>query len=74
MRNLAEFSFFSFQSVKNFVQHKFGTQLQPEYQIMHELARIFLRCLNHWKLETPTARKKRTQQDDISAYKVDYTR
>ncbi|XP_057293322.1 histone acetyltransferase KAT2A-like [Hydractinia symbiolongicarpus] len=62
------------KSVKNFVQHKFGTQLQPEYQIMHELARIFLRCLNHWKLETPTARKKRTQQDDISAYKVDYTR
>ena len=37
---------------------------------MYDLAKMFLHCLNHWKLETPTARKQTMSSDDISAYKV----
>jgi len=35
---------------------------------------MFLHCLNHWKLETPTARKQQLSGDEISPYKVNYTR
>ena len=41
---------------------------------MYDLAKMFLHCLNHWKLETPTVRKQRAQTDDVAAYKVNYTR
>lgn len=37
---------------------------------MYDLAKMFLHCLNHWKLETPTARKQTMSAEDISAYKV----
>jgi len=62
------------KGVRNFVLYKFGSQPQREWQAMSELARIFLKCLNHWKLESPTARKQRIQIEDVSAYKVNYTR
>jgi len=35
---------------------------------------MFLHCLNHWKLETPTARKQQLSGDEVSPYKVNYTR
>lgn len=41
---------------------------------MYDLAKMFLHCLNHWKLETPTARKQHAHNDDVSVYKVNYTR
>ena len=41
---------------------------------MHDLAKIFIRCLNHWKLETPTARKQRVTDDELQKYKANYTR
>jgi len=63
------------QGVKNFVLYKFGKpEEQREWQVMHELARIFIRCLNHWKLETPSARKQRLTDDEFSSYKANYTR
>ena len=36
----------------------------------YDLAKMFLHCLNHWKLETPTARKQQMSSEDVSAYKV----
>ena len=30
--------------------------------MMYDLAKMFLHCLNHWKLETPTARKQQMSQ------------
>ena len=68
------YSHLLFQGVKNFVMYKFNHLPQRERQIMHELARMFLRCLNHWKLETPNARRIRIQNEDISTYKMNYTR
>lgn len=41
---------------------------------MFELSKMFLLCLNYWKLETPTQYRQRSQKDDGTAYKVDYTR
>ena len=58
------------KGVTNFVLFKFGHLPQKDWQTMYDLAKMFLHCLNHWKLETPTARKQTMSSDDISAYKV----
>ncbi|XP_014664151.1 PREDICTED: histone acetyltransferase KAT2A-like isoform X2 [Priapulus caudatus] len=62
------------KGVTNFVMHKFGNLGQKEWQTMYDLSKMFLHCLNHWKLETPTARRQHCKADDIQQYKVNYTR
>lgn len=62
------------KAVLNFVLYKFGHLPQREWQIMHDLAKMFLHCLNHWKLETPTVKKQHSQGDELAAYKANYTR
>lgn len=62
------------KGVTNFVLYKFGHLAQKEWQTMYEVAKMFLHCLNHWKLETPTGRKQQAQLDDLAAYKMNYTR
>lgn len=56
------------------MQYKFSHLAPKERQTMFELSKMFLLCLNYWKLETPTQYRQRTQKDDGTAYKVDYTR
>ena len=41
---------------------------------MCDLAKMFMHCLNHWKLETPTAWKQQQLQVDPSVYRMNYTR
>ncbi|KAK7112571.1 histone acetyltransferase KAT2B-like [Littorina saxatilis] len=62
------------KGVTNFVMYKFGNLNQKEWQTMYDLAKMFLHCLNHWKLETPTSRAARYGNSDIKDYKVNYTR
>ena len=62
------------QGVTNFVMHKFGHLNPKEWQTMYDLAKMFLHCLNHWKLETPTSRASRYGHGDIKDYKINYTR
>ncbi|XP_031549392.1 histone acetyltransferase KAT2A-like, partial [Actinia tenebrosa] len=62
------------KAVLNFVLHKFGHLPQREWQIMHDLAKMFLHCLNHWKLETVSMKKQQSQGEHIAAYKINYTR
>lgn len=62
------------KGVTNFVIFKFGHLSPKEWQTMYELAKMFLHCLNHWKLETPLARRQHSPNEDVSAYKVNYTR
>uniref|UniRef100_A0A4W4ERE6 histone acetyltransferase n=1 Tax=Electrophorus electricus TaxID=8005 RepID=A0A4W4ERE6_ELEEL len=62
------------QGVLNFVQYKFSHLAPKERQTMYELSKMFLLCLNYWKLETPSQFRQRAQKEDGSAYKVDYTR
>ena len=50
--------------------YKFGHLPQKDWQTMYDLAKMFLHCLNHWKLEPPAARRQVMSQDEISAYKV----
>uniref|UniRef100_A0A7N8YKY3 histone acetyltransferase n=1 Tax=Mastacembelus armatus TaxID=205130 RepID=A0A7N8YKY3_9TELE len=66
--------FYLFKGVLNFVQYKFSHLAPKERQTMFELSKMFLLCLNYWKLETPTQYRQRTQKDDGTAYKMDYTR
>ncbi|XP_029109943.1 histone acetyltransferase KAT2A-like isoform X1 [Scleropages formosus] len=62
------------QGVMNFVQYKFSHLPPKERQTMVELSKMFLLCLNYWKLETPSQFRQRSQKDDGTTYKVDYTR
>ncbi|KAG1967676.1 histone acetyltransferase KAT2A [Pimephales promelas] len=62
------------QGVLNFVQYKFSHLAPKERQTMYELSKMFLLCLNYWKLETPSQFRQRAQKEDAAAYKVDYTR
>ena len=62
------------KGVTNFVLYKFNHLPPKEWQMMYDLAKMFLHCLNHWKLETPTARKQQLSGEEISSYKVNYTR
>ena len=63
---------FHSQGVTNFVLYKFGHLAQKEWQTMYDLAKMFLHCLNHWKLETPAIQKQHS--DDVTIFKVNYTR
>ena len=58
------------KGITNFVLYKFGHLPQKDWQTMYDLAKMFLHCLNHWKLEPPAARRQVMSQDEISAYKV----
>ncbi|XP_046359409.2 histone acetyltransferase KAT2A-like isoform X1 [Haliotis cracherodii] len=62
------------KGVTNFVVYKFGHLAQKEWQTMYDLAKMFLHCLNHWKLETPASRAQHAGTEDMNAYKVNYTR
>lgn len=66
--------FFLIQGVTNFVVFKFGTLAQKEWQTMYDLAKMFLHCLNHWKLWPPASRGQQLDEKDENDYKLNYTR
>ena len=66
--------FIILQAVTNFVMYKFGSLKQAEWQMMYDLAKMFLYCFNHWKLETPSVHTKSTPSDDQRLYKENYIR
>ena len=64
----------SLQAVTNFVMYKFGSLKQAEWQTMYDLAKMFLYCFNHWKLETPSIHARSSPTDDQRAYKENHAR
>ena len=70
---LSLFSFF-LQAITNFVAYKFNNLPQADWQMMYDLAKMFLYCFNHWKLETPTNHAHSSPTDDHKVYKENYTR
>ncbi|XP_054270725.1 histone acetyltransferase KAT2A [Macrosteles quadrilineatus] len=62
------------KAITNFVLYKFSNAAAREWQTMYDLAKMLLHCLNHWNFETPSARKQTVSAEEISAYKVNYTR
>lgn len=63
-----------FQAVTNFVMYKFGSLRQVDWQMMYDLAKMFLYCFNHWKLETPSVHARSTTSDNQRNYKEIYSR
>ena len=44
-------------------------------QMMHDLAKMFIHCLNNWLLDTPSSRKeKEYSSEDNNFYKTNYSR
>ena len=62
------------QAVTNFVMYKFSSLKQAEWQTMYDLAKMFLYCFNHWKLETPSVHARSCPSDDQRAYKENHAR
>lgn len=62
------------KGVTNFVVYKFGNLAQKEWQTMYDLAKMFLHCLNHWKLWPPASRGQTVDENDENDYKLNYTR
>ncbi|XP_005096521.2 histone acetyltransferase KAT2A isoform X2 [Aplysia californica] len=62
------------KGVTNFVVYKFGALAQKEWQTMYDLAKMFLHCLNHWKLWPPASRGQHLGEKDENDYKLNYTR
>uniref|UniRef100_A0A182UGY6 Uncharacterized protein n=1 Tax=Anopheles melas TaxID=34690 RepID=A0A182UGY6_9DIPT len=62
------------KAVTNFVMHKYGHLHQAELDSMTDVAKTFLHCLNHWNFEAPSARQDLVSQEDVSNYKINYTR
>ena len=54
--------------------YKFGSLKQAEWQTMYDLAKMFLYCFNHWKLETPSIHARSSPTDDQRAYKENHAR
>ena len=54
--------------------YKFGSLKQAEWQTMYDLAKMFLYCFNHWKLETPAIHARSSPTDDQRAYKENHAR
>ena len=54
--------------------YKFGSLKQSDWQMMYDLAKMFLYCFNHWKLETPSVHSRSSPNDDHRVYKENYTR
>lgn len=62
------------KAVTNFVMYKYAHLSAGELQIMYEVAKTFLHCLNHWKFEAPGCRSRDLSHEDASNYKINYTR
>ncbi|CAL1681482.1 unnamed protein product [Lasius platythorax] len=61
------------KAVMNFVLYKFSHSSPREWQIMCDMAKMFLHCLNYWNFESPSARRT-SVTDESPAYKINYTR
>lgn len=62
------------KAISNFVFVKYQHLSQPELQAMNEVATTFIHFVNHWNFETPSQRKVESNLEDVSSYKINYTR
>ncbi|XP_018300962.1 histone acetyltransferase KAT2A [Mycetomoellerius zeteki] len=62
------------KAVMNFVLYKFSHLSPADWQIMCDMAKMFLHCLNFWNFEAPSARQATINIEEAPAYKINYTR
>ncbi|KAK9754405.1 Acetyltransferase (GNAT) family [Popillia japonica] len=63
-----------YKAVTNLVMYKFSHLAQQEWKTMHELAKIFLHCLNTWDFPPPSSHKQVVSHKEATVYKIAYTR
>ena len=68
------YNLFFLQAVTNFVSYKFNNLPLSEWRNMYELAKMFLYCFNHWKLEPPSTHSHTTPTSDQRVYRENYIR
>jgi len=61
------------KAVMNFVLYKFSHLPPGEWQVMYDMAKMFIHCLNYWNFEAPSTRAT-INVDEAPAYKINYTR
>ena len=62
------------KGVTNFVWYKFNHLPPKDWQSMYDLAKMFLHCLNHWKLVAPNKMEKNLTVEELQAYKLNFQR
>jgi len=62
------------KAVMNFVLYKFSHLPPREWQVMYDMAKMFLHCLNYWNFDAPSVRRTTISADEAPAYKINYTR
>jgi len=58
----------------NFVFYKFSHLSPKEWQVMCDMAKMLLHCLNHWNFEAPNARRATISTNEAATYKINYSR
>lgn len=61
------------KAINNFM-YRFAHLSAEEWKTMHELAQLFLHCLNTWDFPAPSSQKHLTTPDETAVYRVAYTR
>ncbi|KAI1297257.1 Histone acetyltransferase KAT2B [Halotydeus destructor] len=62
------------KAITNFIIFKFSHMTEKEWQPMFDIAKTFLHVLNHFKPDTATSWRQNNPNEDISSYKINYTR
>lgn len=62
-------------ALQNFCTLRWQQLPQCDRQLVMDLTRMFVHCVNHWKLESPTVhRSEEHTTEQTNAYKINYTR
>ena len=72
-KTIIELWMIKFVCCLGFLRLYFVWNLQDTH-IMNDLARMFIHCLNHWKLSSPTLFMRQYPHEDIEAYKLNFSR
>lgn len=61
------------QAVTNFVLYKFSHLPPKDWQMICDMAKMFLHCMNYWSFETPSAKRMMNEKEAV-AYRTNFTR
>ncbi|XP_020293312.1 histone acetyltransferase KAT2B-like isoform X2 [Pseudomyrmex gracilis] len=61
------------KAVTNFVLYRFSHLPPREWQVMCDMAKMFLHCLTYWNFEAPSTRNTIVSSEEAAIYKATYT-
>ena len=62
------------KAIANFLIYKFKHLALEQWNLMCDMSKLFLQCLNQWKWETMHSKKKSINALEALTYKINYTR